>query len=81
MACFQDGLRFPQHTGVRKDSATNRALAFSCISVSTCSVARSIGVSYEELHLGDFLVHILHELDDKVDQLVLEHLVGMEIRY
>ena len=36
--------------------------------------------AYEELHLGNFLVHLLHKLDDEVDQLVLQHLFGMEIR-
>ena len=33
----------------------------------------------EELHLRDLLVHILHELDDKVHQLVLQHLLGVEV--
>ena len=33
----------------------------------------------EELHLRDFLVDVLHELDDKVDQLVLQHLFGVEV--
>jgi hypothetical protein len=37
-------------------------------------------MTYEELHLGDFLVHFFHELDDEVDQLVLEHLLCVCIR-
>ena len=35
--------------------------------------------TYEELHLGDFLVDLLHELNDEVDELVLEHLFGVEV--
>lgn len=34
---------------------------------------------YEELHFGNLLVHLLHELDDEVDELVLEHLLGVEV--
>lgn len=33
----------------------------------------------EELHLRDLLVHILHELDNEVHQLVLQHLLGVEV--
>ena len=33
----------------------------------------------EELHLRDLLVHILHELNDEVHQLVLQHLLGVEV--
>ena len=33
----------------------------------------------EELHLRDLLVHVLHELNDEVHQLVLQHLLGMEV--
>lgn len=37
--------------------------------------------TYEELHFGDFLVNLLHELDDEVDQLVLQHGLCVEIGY
>jgi hypothetical protein len=33
----------------------------------------------EQLHLRNLLVHLLHELDNKVHQLVLQHLLGVEI--
>jgi hypothetical protein len=33
----------------------------------------------EKLHLRDLLVDFLHELDDKVDKLVLKHFFGMEV--
>jgi hypothetical protein len=33
----------------------------------------------EKLHLRDLLVHILHELDDEVHQLVLQHLLSVEV--
>ena len=33
----------------------------------------------EELHLRDLLVHILHELNNEVHQLVLQHLLGVEV--
>ena len=36
--------------------------------------------AYEELHLGDLLVNLLHELDDEVHQLVLQHLLRVEVR-
>lgn len=42
------------------------------------SYETSSGVQ-EELHLGDLLVHVLHELNDEVHQLVLQHLLGVEI--
>ena len=32
-----------------------------------------------ELHLGDLLVDLLHEVNDEVDQLVTVHLVRVEI--
>ena len=35
---------------------------------------------YAELHLGDLLVDLLHEVDDEVDQLVAVHLVSVEVR-
>jgi hypothetical protein len=38
------------YTGVRKDSATKRALAFSCQYVSLSS-SKSTTMSYKELHL------------------------------
>lgn len=39
------------------------------------------GYTYKELHLGNLLVNFLHELNDKVDQFVLQHLLGVEICY
>ena len=66
-------------TGVKKDSATKRALAFSCLRLVLLSLSSRLQ-TYEELHFRDLLVNLLHELDDKVDQFVLEHLLGMEIR-
>lgn len=35
--------------------------------------------TYEELHLRDFLIHLFHELDNKVDKLVLQHGFGVEV--
>ena len=72
-----------EHTGVRKDSATNRALALSCIELATSQYQVSEVVrereAYEELHLGNLLVDLLHELDDEVDELVLQQLLGVEV--
>lgn len=71
------------HTGVRKDSATNRALALSCIGLATSQYQGREVVrereTYEELHLGNLLVDLLHELDDEVDELVLQQLLGVEV--
>lgn len=39
-----------------------------------------MGKTYEKLHLRDLLIYLLHKLDDKVHQLVLQHLLGMEVR-
>lgn len=36
--------------------------------------------TYEELHFRNLLINLLHELDNKVDQLVLQHLLGVEVR-
>lgn len=51
-----------------------------------CTYRRQEALGYEtsscvqeELHLRDLLVHILHELDDEVHQLVLQHLLGVEV--
>lgn len=35
--------------------------------------------TYEKLHFRYFLVDLLHELDDKVHQLMLQHLLRVEI--
>lgn len=35
--------------------------------------------TYEELHLRDFLIHFLHELNDEVDQLMLQHGLRVEV--
>lgn len=38
------------------------------------------GTSVEvELHLADLLVNVFHELDNKVDELVLVHLLNVEV--
>ena len=36
--------------------------------------------TYEKLHLRYLLVYLLHELNDEVHQLVLQHLLGVEVR-
>ncbi len=54
-------------------------LAVTTRSVKGEAKRREKLVTYEELHLGDFLVHLLHKLDDEVHELVLEHLLGVEI--
>jgi hypothetical protein len=36
-------------------------------------------MSYKELHFGYLLVNLFHELNDKVDQLVLEHFFSVEV--
>lgn len=36
--------------------------------------------AYEELHLRDLLVYLFHELNDEIHQLVLQHLLGVEVR-
>lgn len=35
--------------------------------------------TYEKLHLGNFLVNLFHELDNKVHQLVLQHGFCVEV--
>lgn len=37
------------------------------------------GATYEELHLRNLLVNLLHKLNDEIDQLVLQHLLGVEV--
>ena len=44
-----------------------------------CLAGRSPLAAYEELHLRNLLVNLLHELDNEVDQLVLQHLLGVEV--
>lgn len=66
-------------TGVRNDSATKRALAFNYGHVSTVHDQTAYGFSHEELHLRNLLVYLLHELDYEVDQLVLQHLLSVEV--
>lgn len=67
-----------ERTGVRKDSATKRALAFNW-PVLAC-ICRELSVlPYEELHFRNLLVNLLHELNDKVDELVLEHFLRVEV--
>lgn len=65
-------------TGVRKDSATKRALAFNwpVLARARRHVSR---LPYKELHFRDLLVDLFHELNDEVDQLVLQHLLGVEV--
>lgn len=60
----------------RHSIAVQRQHTYRCqeaLRHETCS-----GVQ-EKLHLRDLLVHILHELDDKVHQLVLQHLLSVEV--
>ena len=67
-------------TGVRKDSATNRALAFSCMMYKHPKIHRNFHVStYEKLHLGYFLVNLFHELYDEIHEFMLQHLFGVEV--
>lgn len=82
------GARGKVLTGVRKDSATNRALALSCkegdymlVHIQYPVYGRAVYTTYEELHLGNLLVNLLLELNDKVDKLVLQHLFGVEVCY
>lgn len=35
--------------------------------------------TYKEFHLGDLFVDFLHELDDEIHQLMLEHLLSMGV--
>jgi len=35
--------------------------------------------THKKLHLGNLLVDLLHELDDKIDKLVFEHLLSVEV--
>lgn len=35
--------------------------------------------TYKELHFRNLLVNLLHKLDDEVHQLMLKHLLGMEV--
>lgn len=46
--------------------------------ISNDPVARENG-TYKELHLRYLLVHLLHELDDEVNKLVLQHLLCVEV--
>lgn len=43
------------------------------------SSALQVEYAYKELHLRDLLVDFLHELNDKVHQLMLQHLLGVEV--
>jgi hypothetical protein len=53
----------------------------SCVQLSWVSMSpvETSTHAYEELHFRDLLVHFLHELDDEIHQLVLQHLLGMEV--
>lgn len=48
---------------------------------SAVSIEDTSASAHEKLHLRYLLVHLLHKLDDKVHQLVLQHLLRMVIRY
>lgn len=65
-------------TGVRKDSATNRARAFSYLGQSL-RLKNLRSNTHEKFHFRNFLVHLLHKLDNEVDKLVLQHRLGMEV--
>ena len=72
--------RAGHHTGVRKASATKRARALSCDRLAGAKHAyKGLGV-YKELHFRNLLIDLLHKVYDEVDQFVLEHLLGVEIR-
>jgi hypothetical protein len=79
---FVSGKQLPRlkvfHTGVKKDSATKRALAFSYFRQFRAASTRVI-YAYEELHLRDLLVHLLHKLDNEIHQLVFQHLLGVKV--
>lgn len=69
-------------TGVRKDSATNRARAFNCNCVSLVPLHTVIrSNTHKQLHLRDLLVDLLHKLNDEVDKLVLQHFLSVEVCY
>jgi hypothetical protein len=36
-------------------------------------------IAYEKLHLRNLLVNLLHELNDEIDQLMLEHFFGVSV--
>lgn len=81
-----------EQTGVRKDSATNLARAFNYLDGQ---IPASVGgktsrlwydclrgsrETYEKLHLRYLFIYLFHELYDEINQLVLQHLLRMEIR-
>ena len=37
--------------------------------------------TYEKLHLGYLFIHLLHELYDEIDQLMLQHFLRMKVGY
>lgn len=37
--------------------------------------------TYEKLHLGYLFIYLFHELYDEINQLMLQHLLRMKIRY
>ena len=37
--------------------------------------------TYEKLHLGYLFIYLFHELYDKIDQLMLQHFLRMEVCY
>jgi len=41
----------------------------------------TIGIKFthEELHFGYFFVHLLHELNDEIDEFMFQHLFGMKV--
>jgi hypothetical protein len=41
---------------------------------------QEVRTTYEELHLRDLLINLLHKLYDKIHQLMLQHLLGMKVR-
>lgn len=87
------GENWRQQTGVKKDSATNLALALSFTpcqhpilkKISELRVRMKIWFSaliegtHKEFHLRYLLIDFLHELDDKIDKLMLQHLFSMKI--
>jgi len=66
-------------TGVKKDSATNLALAFNwsqCQSILDISPEKAC---YKKLHFRNLFIHLFHELNNKINKLMLQHLFSMEV--
>jgi hypothetical protein len=66
-------------TGVKKDSATNLALAFNWRQMSVnLDISLEKGC-YKKLHFRNLFIHLFHELNNKIDKLMLQHFFSMEV--